>query len=84
MNNEFVNAMNTMATQLREKNTSTFARRVARGISGPTSDDLHIDACIIDTELQEVREVVALNSKGNFNQPDVIARGHALMEKLRT
>lgn len=37
---------------------------------------------LIDAELQEVREVIALIAKGNFNQPDVIARARALMEKL--
>jgi hypothetical protein len=82
MMKEFAEAATTAATQLNATPTSKLARQIARQILGGPSDDLHIDAIIIDSALVEVREVLRLVADGNFNQAEVINRARALYEKL--
>ena len=58
MASKFAEAVVAIAAQFETKRTSKLAQRIARKTLGDLSDDLHIDACIIDAELQEVRDVI--------------------------
>lgn len=92
---EFVKAATAMATELGATKTSKLARRIARKLGSP-SDDQHIDSCIIDLELTEVREV--LDGLIEFSDQVIEAweikplpahslcleRARALYEKLKT